>query len=208
VLPTLAARAPRRDAPGMRLTDLSGRPVLDDAGRPAGRVADLVVDHEESYPRVVAVAVRNGRSVRYVPWSAIGDQVVVRGDGSPTAPEGLRLVRDLLDAQVVDIAGRRLARVGEIELGVRDGGMRAVAVDVGLAPLARRLGLRRLARRLPSDMIDWQGIHFASGRGHQVQLASPAAAIHRLTPQERADVLERPRRRRYHVMRARKRAPS
>jgi hypothetical protein len=132
----------------------------------------------------------------------------MHGEGKASAPEGLRLVRDLLDAQVVDIAGRRLTRVGEIELASRDGGLRAVAVDVGLAPVVRRLGLRRLARRLPSDVFDWQGIHFASGRGRQVQLESPAAAIHRLTPQERAAVLARPRRRRYHVMRARKRAPS
>ena len=193
----------------LRLTDLLGRRVLDDTGRLAGRVADLVVDHEEAYPRVVAVAVREGRSVRFAPFAGVdGGETVIRGERRATAPDGLRLVRDLLDAQVVDIAGRRLARVGEIDLAPCEGALRAVAVDVGLAPVARRLGLRRLARRLPSDVIDWQGIHFVSGRGHQVQLASPAAAIHRLTPQERADVLARPRRRRYHVMRARKRAPS
>jgi sporulation protein YlmC with PRC-barrel domain len=192
----------------MRLTDLCGRPVLDERGRTAGRICDLIVDHEESYPRVIGVAVREGRSARYAPWPAVGEEVVMHGAGSPTAPEGLRLVRDLLDAQVVDIAGRRLTRVGEIELASRDGGLRAVAVDVGLAPVVRRLGLRRLARRLPSDVIDWQGIHFVSGRGNQVQLESPAAAIHRLAPHERAEVLARPRRRRYHVMRARKRAPS
>ena len=87
----------------------------------------------------------------------------------------------MLDAQVVDIAGRRLARVGEIELALRGSELRAVAVDVGLAPVARRLGLRRLARRLPSESIGWEGLHFATGRGHHVQLASPAAAVHRLS---------------------------
>jgi len=169
------------------VTDLQGRRVLDEAGRAAGRVADLIVEHGDAYPRVVAVAVRDGRSVRYVTWTGVGEPIVMRGEDSPSAPEGLRLVRDVLDAQVVDTEGRRLARVGEIELAPRDGGLRAVAVDVGLAPVARRLGLRRLARRLPSDVVDWQGIHFASGRGHQVQLDRP---------------------RRYPMMRARKRAPS
>lgn len=129
---------------------------------------------------------------------------------------------------------RRLARVGEIELALHNGELRAVAVDVGLAPVGRRLGLRRLARHLPSELIGWDGIHFATGRGHAVQLASPAAAVHVLSAEELAEVVARlppergaevlhavapetaakagrrrpARRRRFHVMRARKRAPS
>jgi sporulation protein YlmC with PRC-barrel domain len=223
----------------LRLSDVRGRPVTDATGRAIGRVADLAVDHADAYPRVVSVDVRRGRSTAPAPWSAIvrfgAEEVIIDTTHRDAAPDGLRLVRDLLDAQVVDIAGRRLARVGEIELALCGPELRAVAVDVGLAPVARRLGLRRLSRRLPSEVIGWEGIHFATGRGHRVQLASPAAAVHHLSPPELAEVVSRlapergaelleavaprtasearrrhrpARRRHLHVMRARKRAPS
>jgi len=221
----------------LRLTDVLGRPVVDRSGTRLGRVSDLLVDHAERYPRVTAIAIGRRRAVTLEPWSSVvrlEREVVLQPSGDPAAGD-LHLARDLLDAQVVDIAGQRLARVGEIELVQRGCELLAVAVDVGLAPVVRRLGLRRLSRRLHDDTIGWEGLHFATGRGHQVQLASPASAVHhldphelmavvsRLPPEHGADVLaaipadraERARRipqhpapRRFHVMRARKRAPS
>jgi sporulation protein YlmC with PRC-barrel domain len=216
----------------LRLTELLGRPVVAADGRRLGRVADLAVDHGDRYPRVIALAIRAGRTVTVRPWSAVrglGPPVVVDA-GDEDRRADLYLVRDLLDAQVVDIAGRRLARVSEIELATHDGALRAVAVDVGLASVVRRLGFRRLASRIGDEMIGWEGLHFATGRGHQVQLASPAAAIHALGPAELMEVVSRlppergdellvavpaartmPRRRsprRFPMMRVRRRAPS
>lgn len=219
----------------LRLTDLLGRPVVAD-GLPSGHIVDLAVDHAERYPRVTAVAVRRGRRVTVEPWSSVDrtGPVIVAVAGTEARAD-LFLVRDLLDAQVVDIAGRRLARVGEIELALRGTELRAITVDVSLGAVVRRLGLRRLGARMASEEIPWDGLHFATGRGHQVQLASPAAAVHGLEPTElldlisrlppersaevlaavpaeraaRARELPRPSRRpRFPVMRVRKRAPS
>lgn len=223
----------------LRLTELRGRTVVAADGRRLGRVADLAVDHNERFPLVTAIAIAHRRPVVVEPWAAVvrvdADQVVVAPAAGEPPTGDLYLARDLLDAQVVDIAGRRLARVGEIELALRGSELRAVAVDVGLAPVARRLGLHRLARRLSSEVIGWDGVHFATGRGHRVQLESPAAAVHGLDPSELLEVVARlpperaaevlqavpaeraarvrrlPRpalRRRFHVMGARKRAPS
>lgn len=219
----------------LRLTDLLGRPVVAD-GLPSGRVVDLAVDHAERYPRVTAVAVRRGRRVIVEPWSSVDlTGTVIVGAAGTEAPADLFLARDLLDAQVVDIAGRRLARVGEIGLALRGTELRAIAVDVSLGAVLRRLGLARLGARMASEEIAWDGLHFATGRGHQVQLASPAAAVHgleptelleliaRLPPERGAEVLaavpaeraarvrelpRRPHRPRFPVMRVRKRAPS
>ena len=216
----------------LRLTDLLGRPVVAADGRRLGRLVDLAVDHGERYPRVTAVAVRAGRTVTVWPWRALrslGPPVVV-DPGPGEARADLYLARDLLDAQVVDIAGRRLARVSEIELAVHGGALRAMAVDVGLGSLVRRLGLERLANRIGDEMIGWDGLHFASGRGHQVQLANPAAAVHALDSAELMEVISRlpPERgdelrdavpgarslparrppRRFPMMRVRRRAPS
>jgi sporulation protein YlmC with PRC-barrel domain len=223
----------------LRLTDLLGRHVVDSGRRPAGRVADLAVDHADRFPRVVAIAIRARRRVTIQPWSSVvhvgPDAVVLKPEGDERPPGAVYLARDLLDAQVMDIAGRRLARVGDIELALHGTELRAVAVDVGLGAVIRRLGLRRLANRQRSEMIGWDGLHFASGRGHELQLGSAAAAVHRLEPPELVELVSRlhpergtevlaavpaaraarvrqlprrPHRRRFPMMRARNRAPS
>ncbi len=221
------------------LTDVLGRRALDSGRRELGRVTDLAVDHADRFPRVTAVAIRHRRRVSLEPWHAVvsvgPDALVLDPVGGERPASDVYLARDLLDAQVVDIAGRRLARVGDIELALHGTELRAVAVDVGLGAVVRRLGLPRAGRRLGTEMVRWDELHFASGRGHELQLASPAAAVHALDPTELAELLSqlhpergaevlaavpverasrvrqlprRPPRRRFPVMRARRRAPS
>jgi sporulation protein YlmC with PRC-barrel domain len=219
-----------------RLTDLIGRPVAATDGRRLGRVADLAVEHAGRFPRVIALACRQRRRLTIVPWHLVervgAEQVVLRPSRNIAPSGAVYLAHDLLDAQVVDIAGRRLARVGDIALDQHGIDLRVVAVDVGLGSVVRRLGLRRLAARLPSEMIAWDALHVAAGRAHALQLASPAAAVHALQPEELAELVARlhpdraaevlaavpperarrmpPRhpRKRYPMMRARRRAPS
>jgi Mg/Co/Ni transporter MgtE len=62
--------------------------------------------------------------------------------------------------------------------------LRVVAVNIGLGAALRRLRLRRLARRARADALPWDEIHLASGRGHQLQLETPTAAVHHLSPEE------------------------
>jgi sporulation protein YlmC with PRC-barrel domain len=221
-----------------RLTDLLGRPVMGPDGRELGRVADLAIDHAERFPRVTVVAVRHRRHVTAMPWRDVThvDSAGVRvgADVGETPSATVYLRRDLLDAQVVDIAGRRVARVGDVALDQDDSELRVIAVDVGLGSILRRLGLRRAAKRAGSEMLGWDGVHFAAGRGHELQLASPAAAVHSLQPAELAELVARlhpdrgaevlatvpveratrarrlalHRPRRFPMMRARQRAPS
>lgn len=178
-----------------RLTDLLGRPVTAPDGRELGRIADLAIDHIDRFPRVTAVAIRRRRHVTVIPWSAVtgidseGVRVAADVDTRPGGTVYLR--RDLLDAQVVDIAGRRVARVGDLAVDQSDTELRVVAVDVGLGSILRRLGLRRAAERAGSEMLSWDGVHFATGRGHELQLANPAAAVHSLQPAELAELVAR-----------------
>jgi sporulation protein YlmC with PRC-barrel domain len=219
-----------------RLTDLIGRPVTAADGRTLGRVVDLAVDHVERFPHVTAIAIRRRRALTVVAWgrvARVGPERVVLASDEEAPPSGnVFLVRDLLDAQVIDIAGRRLARVSDIVLDVRGAVVRVVAVDVGLGSVVRRLGLRRIGDRLPRELIGWEALHVATGRGHELQLASPAAAVHALQPAELAELVARlhpdrgaevlatvpaerarrvprhRRRRRFPMMRVRRRAPS
>jgi len=172
----------------VRLTDQLGAEVRDDGDRRVGRVIDVVVDSGGGEALVTASIVRTPAGPRRLPWDT--------PDAEPQPPdlgEGeLLLRRDVLDTQIVDVRGHRVARVGDVLLTERDDGRMLVAVvDVGLGAVVRRLGLKRWSAHLATELVPWDSIHLTSRRGHLVQLSSPHAALHHLPPDELAHLLAR-----------------
>lgn len=187
----------------LRLSREVGQKVTGADGHRIGSVRDLVVTGLD-HPVVTAILV-GGPEHRLVPWSDVADfsrdSVVLRpGVGTPVLdqhvdavldPEQLLLIRDVLDTQVIDTAGKRMARVGDVLLSRQtDGRLAVLGVDVGMGAVSHRLGARRLSRRLPEQVVVWDDIHLTSDRGHRVQLASPAAVIHRLDTPALAHLLD------------------
>jgi magnesium transporter len=182
-----------RGAVLVKLTGLLGRNVLAGGVR-LGRIADLSVPMTEPYPPVARLLVGG----RHFPWAAVrdvGEEAVELGaDAHELSPEldgELLLKRDVLDCQIYDFAGKRLTRVGDVELALEGRTLRVIAVDVGASAILRRLGLRVLARRVPPQALDWEAVHLASTRGHALQLDKPAAAVHRLSAEEVAHLVSR-----------------
>ena len=141
------------------LSQIIGRPVLDRHGEPFGKVRDLIVALGETYPPVTGVVVRvaSGRDI-FLPWSdveeldAAGARLLSSSINIATfrqRPNEIRLWLDLLDKQIVDVEGRKIVRVNDIQLAPVEGHLRLVAVDVGLAGILRRLGLSGPASAWP-----------------------------------------------------------
>ncbi len=182
-----------------------GREVLGPDRRPVGRLADLSVrldgggDGAPHRVRRVLIHPRRGPAL-LVPWDAVaglhGGQVVL-GIADLEAfrdttldPGEILLARDVLDTQVVDVVGHRLARVAEVLLArTRDAGLEVAGVEVGFRGVLRRLGLRGAA--VGQDVLAWPDLHLTSDRGHQVQLSTPRAAVHRLDPRSLAALVSR-----------------
>jgi hypothetical protein len=169
--------------------------VGDDAGVPLGRLVDLAIAPSGPAPVALAAQLRSGRNRTWrAPVRISRDDGAVRLLGSEPVdgpPRGsLLLQRDVLDTQVVDLRGRRLARVGDVILADSGGRLEVVAVEAGLADVLRRLGLRPLAARLPRDAIGWEHLHPASGRAHALALDTPSSRIHHLDHAELRTVLE------------------
>jgi sporulation protein YlmC with PRC-barrel domain len=187
-------------APGvLSLSREIGQEVRGPDGRPVGRVADLTVRlGQEDGPRLVdrLLVQLHGEPDMLVPWTAIESfehtGVLLRPTtdvsrltiDSTTAALGhdeLLLVRDVLDTQIVDVIGQRLARVADVVLTrTADERLELVGVEVGFGGVLRRLGLRRLADRSREDVVAWTDLHLTSDRGHSVQLATPRSAVHHL----------------------------
>lgn len=187
--------APSGDTPAVRLTSEIGRPATTAEGEPLGVLVDLTVGLGGRSGKVQRLGIgRRGRIETWVEWSDVASYgpegirlradatPVSSGDGPPSLDDDeVLLGRDVLDTQIIDVDGHRVERVGDVLLArVGDLGLEAIAVDVGRRPVLRRLGLHRMAERLAVQAVDWTDLHLTSARGHLVQLATPAAAVHRL----------------------------
>lgn len=190
------------------LTRETGQPVRAADGSLVGELRDLSVRLDREHPVVHRLAVRSGRRLTsLVPWSAVASfehsLVLLAAGQEPRGwaqgaagvalePDELLLVRDVLDTQIVDVVGHRLARVSDVLLTrLPDRRLEVAAVDIGPGAVCRRLGLARLGERLPERAVDWRDLHLTSDRGHEVQLATPAAAVHRLDARGLAELLTR-----------------
>jgi hypothetical protein len=175
--------------------------VASSDGLPTGQVADLAVSDSETTPLVRQVIITSGRDQLVLSWSSVARieprRLQLRaGASSAVTPapieHELQLVRDVLDAQIVDLAGHRLVRVGDVQLVRRsDGELVVVGVDVGFGAVVRRLGLRRLAGRLPEKVVPWPTLHLTSPHGHKVQLTCRAPRLTELSPDDLAHLLTR-----------------
>lgn len=187
------------------LSRVTGVDVLGPDGRVIGRLADLTADlGEQSGTQLVQrLLVRRRRAAPLlVPWDRIAGfgpgQVVLEDaleDAAGTAATGMPalgeheilLGRDVLDTQVVDVVGQRLARVADVVLARTPAGrFELIGVEVGFGGVLRRLKLGSLAGRTGQDVIAWSDLHLTSERGHAVQLATPRAAVHHLDPRSLA----------------------
>ena len=183
------------------LTRVTGQPVSTAGGQIVGRLADLTVrlDGVQLVERL-AVRLRDGRA-GLLPWDAVdhftAERVVVSATPSavdsatlPLEANEILLKRDVLDTQIIDVVGQRLARVADVVLARTAGGrLELLGVEVGFGGVLRRLGMRRVPPG--EDIVAWSDLHLTSERGHAVQLSTPRAAVHRLDARSLAALVSR-----------------
>jgi magnesium transporter len=189
------------------LSRLVGRPVRDRHSESFGKIRDLIAALGEQYPPVTGLVVRvtGGRDI-FLPWTDV-EEIDANGARLRTTlidmesfrqrPNEIRLWLDLLDKQIVDVEGRKIVRVNDIQLAPVDGRLRLVAVDVGLAGILRRLGLagpgERLARALhleAENYIEWEDVDPVESSVSSLKLRVPHEALGTLHPADVAHIVE------------------
>ena len=155
-------------------TELLALPVYDLKGRRLGRVKDAALVPLIDPARVDRFLVGAGLtwlSVRYDQVSRISLEGIHLNDEKlfPYHSDEymLRIGRDLLDQQIIDVDGRKVVRVNDVTLEVqnRDGSdfIKVIEVDVGIRSIFRRLFqgvlppryIRRLQRPIAPHSIRW-----------------------------------------------------
>jgi sporulation protein YlmC with PRC-barrel domain len=192
-------------------TELMGMPVLDLKGRRIGRVKDAALVPREHASRIDRYLVGGGDawlSVRHDQIAEIGRETGIRLSDELLVPYHeddciLRIARDLLDQQIIDVTGRKVVRVNDVTMEIRrEGGRSAlhvVEVDVGLRSVLRRLlqggmptgWIRRLLEPIPPSSIRWELCNvIESDPLRRLRLAISYERLEELHPADLADIVE------------------
>ena len=203
------------------LTQILGKRVVGTDGASVGRVTDAIAALGGRLPALNAVIVGSGANETTLPYDALEfsqDPEGPQGDGRihgdihlltplpslrPYMPpeNALRLRRDVLDKQIVDVHDYRVVRVSDVRLAECGSSYCVVGVDASLRATARRLGwisipleatARMFHRPLRSNLIAWDDVQTleAGASGGRIRLKVSHDKIARLHPADIADIVE------------------
>ena len=157
-------------------TELLSMPVLDLKGKRIGRAKDAALVPREHSARIDRFLVGGGDTLFTVRFDQV--RSITLDHGIQLSDEQLlpyhddeymmRIGRDLLDQQIIDVTGRKVVRVTDVTMGIHHDGQRDILtvleVDIGVRSIFRRLfqgvlpwrWVRRIQHRIPPNSIRWE----------------------------------------------------
>ena len=200
------------------LSELLGTKVLDATGTATGTVREVTLAPQENRDRIASFIVKTKSGNRILPFGSVSAiDASIHASSNPAdwpaanGNEGLFLLeRDLLDQQVIDINGRKVVRVNDVDLTVdapKAAGpneptravLRVVSVDVGARGAVRRLlrgvapraALHALLGRIPPRTIPWNFVDLIeTDPARRVKLKISHDGLAKLHPADIADIVE------------------
>jgi magnesium transporter len=201
----------------LALSELLGATVYDPSGAASGRVREVALAPQEDRSRLASLIVKTKSGNRVLPFASIS--AVNGGVKAATSAaewqavngtEGLFLLeRDLLDQQVIDINGRKVVRVNDVDLLVdaqkeKDSArwhavLRVQSVDVGARGAVRRLlrgvaprqAIHALLGKIPPRNIPWNFVDLIeTDPARRVKLKISHEGLAKLHPADIADIVE------------------
>ena len=193
------------------LSELLGATVRDATGAVRGRVREIAVAPQDHPTRIAFLIVKTADGERTLLPGAIqsaGASVRAGTDAAQWEPfnpsDGLLLLkRDLLDQQIIDIHGRKVVRVNDVELESTPINshllLNILAVDVGARGAIRRLSkgvvpsftLRALLEKIPPRVIPWHFVDLLeTDPARRVRLKIVYEGLSKMHPADIADIVE------------------
>jgi len=188
-----------------------GTPVTDAQGRLRGRVRDLAVGTGADAGKVAGLVLKTRQGPELVPATGLrqtpSGTLELRDGAELQSLQGrddlIFLRQDLLDRQIIDVHGRKVVRVNDVDLqwfkhdGQED--LRVREVEVGLRGAMRRLlqgvvptsTLNAITKRLPARVIPWEFVDMIEvDPARRVKLKIEHDRLAQLHPSDIADILE------------------
>src|SRR5215475_4674065 len=199
------------------LSTLLGAPVYDGSGVLAGHVREAAISRKDDPVRISDLVIKtsscdrllSAKSVSALERSAVRPPAIrATGKADEWPPlvssEGMLLLeRDLLDQQIIDVGGRKVVRVNDVDLHTEPVNgtvkLKLGRVDIGLRGAVRRLlkglapssAIEALAGRMPERAIPWEAVSLIeTDPARRVHLKLEYERLSKLHPADIADILE------------------
>jgi magnesium transporter len=196
---------------GPSLTLLLGTPVTEPQGRLLGRLKDIAVATGADAGKIAGMVIKSRGGLELVPATEVRDTpsgaLELRSSDALQPLRGdenfILLKQDLLDRQIIDVHGRKVVRVNDVDLQwfshEEKQDLRVREVEVGLRGAVRRLflgilpkpALDKLARQFPARVIPWEFVDMIEvDPARRVKLKIEHERLAQLHPSDIADILE------------------
>jgi CBS domain-containing protein/sporulation protein YlmC with PRC-barrel domain len=200
-----------RETARVSLTALLGTPVTDAQGHLRGRLKDIAVATGPDAGKVAGLVLKTRNGLAIVPSQDVMETpagtLELRSAGAlvPLKDEGnyLYLQQDLVDRQIIDIHGRKVVRVNDVDLEWLGRGaahlLHVAEVEVGLRGAFRRVfkgllpraTLERISRKLRANAIPWQFVDVIEvDPARRVKLRIAYERLSEMHPSDLAEILE------------------
>lgn len=200
-----------RTAARISLTALLGTPVTDAQGHLRGKLKDIAVATGPDAGKVAGLVLKTRTGLCIVPSQEVletpAGTLELRSPAAlaPIKEDGnyIYLQQDLIDRQIIDIHGRKVVRVNDVDLEWLGHGaahlLRVAEVEVGLRGAVRRVfkgllpraRLEALSRRFASRGIPWQFVDVIEvDPARRVKLRIEYERLGALHPSDLAEILE------------------
>lgn len=183
------------------LSQILGRPINDLEGEKVASIKDIVVRYGDAdYPPIIGLMARYRRRDFFIRRTQIAKlsetgarlnvdlldlRPFVRRKGE------VLLAKDVLDKQLIDIDGKRVVRVNDVQIIEAGNQWRVTGADVSLQGFLRRLMPKGFYGNRLVEVIDWSDVgYLATETATAVQLKSSKDKLSRLHPVEIAQLAE------------------
>jgi magnesium transporter len=196
------------------LSGIIGKEAFGADGDDIGIIKDLLVNaipsgkNDPNEQLVTGVRLKIGKEVRFYSFNSF--RVVKAREilnvnctglielSNEEVNNGLLLVENILDKQIVDMNGRKLVRVNDVRLATLPTGTFAIAVDIGIEGLLRRIGISVPIKKIlslfriniPAKFILWDDVQAIDHSNLNIRLSKSYSKLHTLHPSDLADIIE------------------
>jgi len=196
----------------LALSRLLGSRVADASGQFIGRVREVALRPQEDPNRVSGLVIKTREGERFLTPSMIqieedselrASLPLSEWPAANTLDDFFLLERDLLDQQIIDVHGRKVVRVNDVDLHPEkaNGGvsLKIAEVDVGLRGAVRRLlkgvapsaAVEAVVQKLKPRVIPWEFVDLIeTDPARRVKLRIDHERLSQLHPADIADIVE------------------
>ena len=185
------------------LSEIINKPVIDSEGNKIGKFKDFVASVSVTYPIVEAITIRTTDKKDFnVPWEyvvSVNKEIKLKIKLADIKEYKLKnrdilLADEVLDKQVVDLEGRKLKRINDLQFATTQNYYRLIGADISFKGILRRLGLEKIPKgigiHLQDDNISWKDVDVLESNVSRLKLKVPEYKIKKLHPADIAEIVD------------------